>query len=155
MAENYDDDDLDYDGSDLVKDLRKQIKALQKEKTDISQELSSLQSVARERSVAEVLAARGLSSKVANVIPSNVNTTEALNEWLENNAEIFGIAPAAETTPTPGADAATVQSTQRLQTLNKTAQVPTQALDLEARFAAANTAEEIAAIWKDVNASLL
>ena len=145
MADQLDDDDI-LDGADLVKDLRRQIKNLSKEKADLAAELSTVKAATRERSVADVLTARGVNAKVAKFIPADVEGEEALNAWLEENADVFGFKisdPAATPDPSDVADA------KRLQSLGQSAQTPTRVQDLEARLANAKDEAEIQAIWAE------
>lgn len=143
-----DDSDLEYTNENLIKDLRRQIKALSKEKSELSQELTSFKVGARERTVAEVLSAKGVSPKVAKFIPNDIEGEENIGAWLEENAEIFGFTtnvetPAAVTNPEERAAA------DRLKTLGEVAQTPGKVDDIAARIANAKSDDEVNAIWAD------
>ena len=94
---NYDyedDDDLDTNVSnndDLVKQLRKQLKAKDKEMAEFKSQFENLSKAQRERAVKDVLEARGVNGKVAKFIPQDLDPTEeSLSKWLEDNADVFG-----------------------------------------------------------------
>ena len=99
--DNYwDDDDEDdtaneqYDftsDTDLVKKLRKALKAEQKKAKDLESSLGELTKAQRERVLKDVLTSKGVSMKVAQFIPSDLDASEdAINSWLEENGDVFG-----------------------------------------------------------------
>ena len=94
---NYDyedDDDMDTtvsNNDDLVKQLRKQLKAKDKEMAEFKSQFENLSKAQRERAVKDVLEARGVNGKVAKFIPQDLDPTEeSLSKWLEDNADVFG-----------------------------------------------------------------
>ena len=94
---NYDyedDDDTDTTVSsndDLVKQLRKQLKAKDKETAELKNQFESLSKAQRERAIKDTLEARGVNGKVAKFIPQDLDPTEeSLSKWLEDNADVFG-----------------------------------------------------------------
>ena len=94
---NYDyedDDDMDTtvsNSDDLVKQLRKQLKAKDKEMAEFKSQFENLSKAQRERAVKDVLEARGVNGKVAKFIPQDLDPTEeSLSRWLEENADVFG-----------------------------------------------------------------
>lgn len=100
------DDDDDFDGasneSNAMKELRKAYKAAQRQNKELMETLDSLKSSVRERSVKDVLASRGLSAKVAKLIPSDATSAEEVEAWLDEYGEVFGIesnAPSEEQPP--------------------------------------------------------
>ena len=97
LMSNYDyedDDDLDTNVSnndDLVKQLRKQLKAKDKEMAEFKSQFENLSKAQRERSIRDVLESRGVNGKVAKFIPQDLDPTEeSLSKWLEDNADVFG-----------------------------------------------------------------
>jgi hypothetical protein len=84
--------DEEYDGEDskLVKDLRKQLGTLSKERDDALAALTPLQTKLRQRDIADVLTERGLKPSIAKFIPSDVEK-DGLDGWLQENAETFGL----------------------------------------------------------------
>jgi hypothetical protein len=100
--ELYEDDfDNEYE-TDPIKQLRKANKAKEKQLKEIQEELSNLRKEKRERTISEVLTARGLNPAIAEFIPQDIDLTEeSLSAWVEAKSSIFGAAPAQQTqTPT-------------------------------------------------------
>lgn len=100
------DDDDDFDGasndSNAMKELRKAYKAAQRQNKELLETLDSLKSSVRERSVKDVLAQRGVSPKVAKLIPAEATSAEEVEAWLDEFGEVFGIesnAPSEEQKP--------------------------------------------------------
>ena len=86
----YDDDD-DFEGneSEGIKQLRSAQKAATKRIKELESELDSFRSTERTRSVSDVLAARGLNSKIADLIPSDLRGSDDINRWLDERADVF------------------------------------------------------------------
>ena len=101
---NYEleEDDFELDSNDVLGQLRKANKAKEKQLKEIQEELSNLRKEKRERTISEVLTARGLNPKIASFIPQDIDLTEeSLSAWVEAKSSIFGAAPAQQTqTPT-------------------------------------------------------
>lgn len=91
--DDYEDDDQEeLDGTDLVKKLRKAERLKEKKIKELEGELSEIRTARRSDVINSVLSERGVNTKVAKFIPSDVDPTpEALNSWLEENADVFGI----------------------------------------------------------------
>jgi glutamyl/glutaminyl-tRNA synthetase len=147
MPDEYDDDtDFDNeDGSQLVRDLRKQLKAIKKERDDLASVAEQFQTEQRKRSVSEALKAKG-AEKYAKFYTSEDSSPEAIDAWVSENADLFGIEiPSAEDDETATAAARISQATAR---------APQQTLgtpnDLMNEMLAANTPAE----WKAVQAKL-
>lgn len=95
-AENYYDED-DYEGTDLVKELRKANKAKEKQLKELQDQLAAVQKQTRERSVKDVLTSRGLNPKIAAFIPADLDPSEdAISKWVDDYADVFGGASAAK-----------------------------------------------------------
>lgn len=95
-----DDDDTDEDGytedSSGIAQLRKQYKAMMKEKREQEAELARLRNQSRTTSVTEILQSHDVNSKVAakvaKLIPSDVDATdEAVTKWLEEYGDVFNV----------------------------------------------------------------
>ena len=95
---DLDDDDFeDAQGeSGAIRELRKAYKALQKQLKEVTAEKDALQSSVRERSVKDVLASKGLPEKIAKFIPSDATSAEAVEAWLNENGDVFGVTAAQE-----------------------------------------------------------
>ena len=91
---DYEDDDENestYDSNDLVKQLRKANKLKDKELADLKSQFEGLSKAQRERAIKDTLEARGVNSKIAKFIPSDIDPTEeSLSKWLDDNGDVFG-----------------------------------------------------------------
>lgn len=99
MGENYDDDDLDVENdndSNLVRDLRKQLKAAKKAQDETQARLAEFEAQARKASVADVLKSRGARPEIAKFYNGDDTSPEAVNAWLTENAELFGVDTSAD-----------------------------------------------------------
>lgn len=100
IEDDYDDYDDEFGGdargseNNVLRELRKQNRAKEKQIKELTERLSSLAQQTRERSVKDVLAAKGLSPKIAKFIPEDMTSEEDVSAWVEENAEIFGGVPA-------------------------------------------------------------
>lgn len=91
---DYDDDD-DTQASPLVKDLRKQLSDAKKANKDLSTELGTLRPQVRKNSISSVLSELGLNTKIAGLLPENVEPSkEAVETWLKDYGDLFNIQPA-------------------------------------------------------------
>jgi len=123
MAHNeYDlDDDFDeYDDGALTQ-VRKAHKAATKRVKELESELASLRVETRNRSVADVLTSRGYNPKIADLIPSDLNTEDQITSWLDERSDLFGpnqagsqAAPEEQMGDQPG-----IQIPQELQRMNE------------------------------------
>ena len=102
MSNNYwdeDEDDLDtdnevqMDGSDLLKKLRKAKRNDEKRIKELTEQLEGLSKSQRERTVKEVLEQKGLNPKAQRLILKDLDdiTEESVNNWLEDNGDLFGL----------------------------------------------------------------
>ena len=94
------DDDTDVDDSQrgdstAVRELRKANRSKEKQIKDLMEQLSSVQKSVRERSVKDVLAARGLNEKISAFIPAEFTSTEEVSAWVEEYGDVFGIQASA------------------------------------------------------------
>jgi hypothetical protein len=101
MATNYYDDDEDNDTTtDVVGQLRKVNRTLEKRAKELEQELAGLKSQTRQRTVKDVLQAKGLNPKIAALIPQDIEPTDdALAKWIEDYGDVFGVQVPTEEKP--------------------------------------------------------
>ena len=101
MSNNYwedEEDDLEQEvqltGDDLVKKLRKAKRADEKRIKELTDKLESLSKVERERTVKEVLSKKGVNLKAARLVLKDIEevSEESVGKWLDDNADLFGIA---------------------------------------------------------------
>lgn len=89
----YDEEDEQYQesGSNLVKDLRKQISAKTKAEKELREQLATLQKAHRDTTVRDALKSVGVSEKVARLVPADLEpTAEAVTAWYKEYADVFG-----------------------------------------------------------------
>jgi hypothetical protein len=153
VARNDWDDSDDYEGGDefpqdesnLVKNLRKQLKEALKAKDELANEVQTLSKQTRTVTLKDVLTSKSLNPKLAAFYPSDGEVTpEAVDAWVKEYADVFGIQTQDEEAE-PSVSAADVALHQRMaQTtdLPGNAQLAKHA-DLQARIAAAKTPEEL------------
>ena len=108
MSNNYwdeEDDDLDtdvsetqMDGSDLLKKLRKAKRSDEKRIKELTEQLEGLTKSQRERTVKEVLEKKGVNPKAVRLILKDIDdvSEESVNNWLEDNGDLFGITSTQE-----------------------------------------------------------
>lgn len=95
MADWDDDLDLEDDGPQGdIPDLRKAHRALKRQYKELQDQFTAVQKQARERSVKDVLAAKGLNEKIAAFIPETATSAEDVAAWVEEYGDVFGAAPA-------------------------------------------------------------
>ena len=87
--EEYDDSNLQ--GNDLVKHLRKQVKELTRALEEREEEMEELYAVTRESDLEAALEEVGVNPAIAAYVPDAVEDMDDLYEWLDANAEVFGI----------------------------------------------------------------
>ena len=148
MSNNYwdeEDDDLDnpevLEGNDLVKKLRKAKRSDEKRIKELSEQLEGFLKEKKESTVRQVLEKKGVNAKAARLIMKNLEDVneEAVNNWLDENADLFGI----KTDDAPEVDRNNLAALRNQDVLTQGAVTPDRAQDLEARLNNASSAEEI------------
>lgn len=89
--DNWDDDGGEDARGEDIPELRKAYRKLQKQNKELIDQLSGAQKQVRERSVKDVLAARGLPSKIAAFIPESANTSDEVEAWISEYGDVFGV----------------------------------------------------------------
>ena len=153
MSNNYwdeEDDDLDTqeyagDGSDLLKKLRKAKRADEKRIKELTEQLEGLTKVQRERVVKEVLAKKGVNEKAARLVLKDLDDVneESVSNWLDDNADLFGIKVAEQEAPVNQQEIARLR---QQDILTQGALTPDRGLDVEQRMKQASSAEELLSI---------
>jgi len=142
---DYEDDDFDMDssGNDLVKQLRKQLKAKEKELSEKDSALNNLSKTQRERVIKDALASRGVNSKIAAFIPQDIDPTEeSVSKWLEDYADVFGYEP-NQTQATPNVDPADAAAYKRMTNTVETGVSPEHNDNIMQKLMNANSREEL------------
>jgi hypothetical protein len=92
MAQYEDDyDENSMSGSELIKHLRKQIKDLSSALDERDSELDELYAVVRFNDVSAALEESGVNPALAKYVPDDIEDMDDLYEWLDENADLFGI----------------------------------------------------------------
>ena len=143
MATNYYDDDEDNDTTtDVVGQLRKVNRTLEKRAKELEQELAGLKSQTRQRTVKDVLQAKGLNPKIAAFIPQDIDTTEeAINNWVNEYGDVFGIQ--APTEEKPAEKSPEIKAQARINNMVATGTPPDIDEDAFAKIANAKSKEDL------------
>jgi hypothetical protein len=153
MSNNYwdeDEDDLDtdnevqMDGSDLLKKLRKAKRNDEKRIKELTEQLEGLSKSQRERTVKEVLEQKGVNPKAQRLILKDLDevTEESVNNWLADNGDLFGLTQ-PEVTQEQELNRAALRQQDVVTQLGST---PDRAEDLLSRINNAASAEELNSI---------
>jgi len=113
-------------GGNLVNDLRKQLKAKADAEKEMATKLQKLEGQVRKQTIKEVLDSKGVPSKVAALIPADVESTpEGVTKWLDEYGEVFNI-PKAEVQAQPATEVATetVDAIKTMQDVSASAETP-------------------------------
>ena len=145
--EDDDDDDVQVSyqtESDLIKQLRKQLKVEQRRNKELESTVGTLNKTQKERIIKDVLTSKGVNAKIASFIPSDIEASEdAISGWLESNADVFGI----QLEPSkPAVDSEDIAAMQKMNSVLNGAETPTSGDTLEQAIANAQSAEEILSI---------
>jgi len=154
MSNNYwdeDEDDLDtdnevqMDGSDLLKKLRKAKRNDEKRIKELTEQLEGLSKSQRERTVKEVLEQKGVNPKAQRLILKDLEdiSEESVNTWLDDNGELFGLTKAPEITEEQELNRAALRQQDVVTQLGTT---PDKAQDLMNRVMNAASADELTSI---------
>jgi len=147
MATNYyaDDEEDDDTTTDVVGQLRKVNRSLEKRAKELEQELSGLKSQTRQRTVKDVLQAKGLNPKIAALIPQDIEPSdEALLKWVEEFGDVFGIQTSTEEKPAEKSPEVKAQA--RINNIVATGSAPDIDEDAFAKIAGAKTREDLDAL---------
>ncbi len=129
----YDGED---DGSNVVKELRKALKAKEKQVKELESRLGDIETAGRQSVIEGVLTESGVPQGISKFIPDDVVTREQIDSWLEGNAELFGL------TKVDKKDSDEVQAASRMAKLGDQAQA-VDAGDILSRIASATSEEEL------------
>jgi hypothetical protein len=154
MSNNYwddDEDDLDtdndvqMDGSDLLKKLRKAKRADEKRIKELTEQLEGFSKSQRERTVKDVLEKRGVNPKAIRLILKDIDdvSEESVNNWLEDNGDLFGLNVSPEAPAENDIDRAALR---QQDVVTQGALSPNRADDYLMKLNNAESAEEIIAM---------
>jgi hypothetical protein len=138
------DDEITTDTSnDLVKQLRKAAKQKDKELQELRSQFDNLSKGQRERAIKDLLASRGVNSKIASFIPQDIDPTEeSLSKWLDDNGDVFGI-ESGQTQATPNVDPSQAAAYKRMTNTADSGASPEHNTDIMQKLLNANSREEL------------
>jgi hypothetical protein len=129
--------------TDLVKKLRKALKAEQRKNKELETSYGELTKAQKERILKDVLASKGVNQKIAQFIPSDIEASEdAISAWLDSNGDIFGYTP----TEKPAVNQDDINSLRKMDSVLTGAETSASSDDLMNRIAGASSEEEILSI---------
>jgi hypothetical protein len=142
--QEWDDDDEDViqsqqSESDLLKQLRKELKIKSKVLSEMEGQLSSIKTEQRQNVIKSVLESKGVSPKIAKFIPADIEASpEAVDNWIADNADVFGL-----TVQTPAEVQPDLAALRQIDAVTANAQSPAGIDDLYLRLQNAESADEI------------
>jgi hypothetical protein len=142
--QEWDDDDEDViqsqqSESDLLKQLRKELKIKSKVLSEMEGQLSSIKTEQRQNVIKSVLESKGVSPKIAKFIPADIEaSSEAVDNWIADNADVFGL-----TVQTPADVQPDLAALRQIDAVTANAQSPAGIDDLYLRLQNAESADEI------------
>jgi hypothetical protein len=137
-----DEDEVTTESNDVVKQLRKANKQKEKELADLKSQFETLNKQQRERTIKDVLEARGVNKKISAFIPQDLDPTEeSLSKWLDDYGDVFGL----ETTESnqPVVDQATQDAYQKMNRVTGQGITPDSGDDIYRKLMSANSKEEL------------
>jgi hypothetical protein len=92
----------EVEGETGIKKLRAAYDRKVKAEKELKDKLDLLEARDRERSLGDVLRSKGLNTKLAKFYPAGAETSEEkVNEWLTENADVFGQTTNSQQPPAP------------------------------------------------------
>jgi hypothetical protein len=129
--------------TDLVKKLRKALKVEQRKNKELETSYSELTKAQKERILKDVLASKGVSPKIAQFIPADIEASEdAISAWLDNNGDVFGYTPSEKSK----VNQEDISSMKKMDAVLTGAETPISSDDMLNRIANAESEEEVISI---------
>lgn len=146
MTTNYEytdeDDDIMDNNDGGITQLRKVNRALEKRAKELEKELMGIKTQTRQRTIKDVLQARGANPKIAAFIPADIEPSEdAVSAWLTEYGDVFGFNP--EATKEDQAPVKDLSANQRISNVISTGQAPTIDEDALSKIMAAGGPEAL------------
>jgi len=144
--EYEDDDDFDFESQpesgNAVKELRKANRSKDKALKEMQAELEELRQDRRQRTIKEVLGARGINEKISRFIPQDIDSDEeSVSRWLDENADVFGFE--ASNKSEPNVDPADRQNYEKIQRVSGQGITSDAAADLLRRIQSTENPDEL------------
>ena len=151
MSNNYWDEededdttnDIQMDGSDLLKKLRKAKRNDEKRIQELTAALDEFTKKQKETDVKSVLEKKGVNPKAARLILKDLTEVneQSINDWLDDNGDLFGISSNAQ--DAPDANDMDRAALRQQDIVTQGALTPDRAQDMEQRIDNAQSAEDI------------
>lgn len=138
---DYEDDNEEQDNGPA--DLRKALKKAQKEREALEAELGQMRKDLKSRTVKEVLESKGVPAKLAKLIPSDVDSPEQIDAWLNEYSDVFGLQNNQEEPAQPNVDEETIRANQRINNTTSTAQTPSNNESVHQKLLAVTSRDEL------------
>jgi len=140
-------DDIQMDGSDLLKKLRKAKRSDEKRIKELTEQLEGISKSQRERLVKDILEKKGVNPKAQRLILKDLDdiTEESVNTWLEDNGDLFGLTVNQDAPAVSDMDRAALR---QQDSITQGAITPDRAENLEQRLNNAESAEEILSLLR-------
>lgn len=145
--QEWEDDDDDFNQSqqsesDLLKQLRKELKTKSKMLSEMEGQLSSIKTEQRQNVIKSVLESKGVSPKIAKFIPQDIEANpEVIDNWIKENADVFGL-----TVQTPDDVKPDLATLRQIDSVTANAQSPAGLDDIMLRLQNAESEDEIKAL---------
>ena len=129
--------------TDLVKKLRKALKVEQRKNKELETSYSEITKAQKERILKDVLSSKGVSLKIAQFIPADIEASEdAISAWLDNNGDVFGYTPSEK----QQVNQEDISSMKKMDAVLTGAETPISSDDLLNRIANADSEDEVISI---------
>ena len=129
--------------TDLVKKLRKALKVEQRKNKELETSFSEITKAQKERILKDVLSSKGVSLKIAQFIPADIEASEdAISAWLDSNGDVFGYTP----TEKQQVNQEDISSMKKMDAVLTGAETPISSDDLLNRIANADSEDEVISI---------
>ena len=134
--------------SDLLKQLRKELKNKSKMLSEMEGQLSSIKTEQRQNVIKSVLESKGVSPKIAKFIPQDIEANpEVIDNWIAENADVFGL-----TVQTPADVKPDLATLRQIDAVTANAQSPAGLDDIMLRIQNAQSEDELKSlIFQDGN----
>ena len=145
--QEWEDDDDDFvqsqqSESDLLKQLRKELKTKSKMLSEMEGQLSSIKNEQRQNVIKSVLESKGVSPKIAKFIPQDIEANpDIIDNWIAENADVFGL-----TVQTPSDVQPDLATLRQIDAVTANAQSPAGLDDIMLRLQNAESEDEIKAL---------
>lgn len=138
-----DDDDFDSDddgGSQTLRQLRQANRKQAKQLKELTDQLAKFQQQERAKTIGDVLASKGLNTKISAFYPADAEADEAsVSKWLDEYGDVFG----AKKDDSPAIPPDEIAARRQMDAVGQAAGTQPGAGTLEAQIKAATSADEL------------